>query len=153
MKKMQLSLISDVLLVLTSSFSQTGAYNNLNPSSNYHLAFNIGYPNSYDRNKGRTGSAIMVHGNEVSIGCYAMTDPMIEEIYALADGAFKKREKYFRVHSFPFRMGDENLEKHKESEWYDFWVNLKEGYDKFAEYGNNPPNVEVRSGRHVFNKE
>jgi len=34
----------------------------LNPNSRYHLAFNIGYPNAYDRRKGRTGSFIMVHG-------------------------------------------------------------------------------------------
>ena len=47
----------------------------MNPNSRYHLAFNIGYPNAYDRAHGRTGSAIMVHGDCVSIGCYAMTDP------------------------------------------------------------------------------
>src|SRR6476646_7180694 len=46
----------------------------LNPQSDYHLAFNIGYPNAFDQAKGRTGSYIMVHGNSVSIGCFAMTD-------------------------------------------------------------------------------
>ncbi len=126
---------------------------NLNPLSDYHLAFNIGYPNAYDRSKSRTGSAIMVHGSTVSIGCYAMTDPLIEEIYALADGAFRNGQSFFRVHIFPFRMTDENLEKHKDSEWYDFWKNLKEGYDKFVEYGNNPPNVQVSGGEYVFNRE
>lgn len=46
----------------------------LNPRSNYHLSFNIGYPNAYDRSLNRTGSFIMVHGRDVSIGCLAMTD-------------------------------------------------------------------------------
>ena len=61
--------------------------NLLNPNSNYHLAFNIGYPNTYDRSKGYTGSYIMIHGKCVSIGCYAMTDKGIEEIYALVSQA------------------------------------------------------------------
>lgn len=126
---------------------------NLNPSSRFHLAFNIGYPNAYDRSKNRTGSEIMIHGSTVSIGCYAMTDPFIEEIYALADGAFRNGQSFFRIHIFPFRMTDENLEKHKDSEWYDFWKNLKEGYDKFVEYGNNPPNVQVSGEKYVFNRE
>lgn len=34
----------------------------MNPRSSYHLAFNIGYPNAYDRANGRTGSHLMVHG-------------------------------------------------------------------------------------------
>jgi murein L,D-transpeptidase YafK len=125
----------------------------LNPSSDYHLAFNVGYPNGYDSHHGRTGSAIMVHGRTVSIGCYAMTDPFIEEIYALADGALRNGQSFFRVHIFPFRMTDDNLEKHKDSEWSDFWKNLKEGYDKFSEYGNNPPNIQVSAGKYVFNRE
>ena len=57
----------------------------MNPNSRFHLSFNLGYPNTYDQAYQRTGSAIMVHGNRVSIGCFAMTDAKIEEIYALAD--------------------------------------------------------------------
>jgi len=37
--------------------------NRLNPVSNFHLSFNLGYPNSYDRSYNRTGSALMVHGS------------------------------------------------------------------------------------------
>lgn len=32
----------------------------MNPYSRFYLAFNLGYPNAYDRHHGRTGSAIMV---------------------------------------------------------------------------------------------
>jgi murein L,D-transpeptidase YafK len=49
----------------------------MNPASQYHLSFNIGYPNKYDAALGRTGSAIMIHGDNVSIGCLAMTDEKI----------------------------------------------------------------------------
>ena len=53
----------------------------LNPNSNYHRSFNLGFPNAFDRAHGRTGSLLMVHGDCRSIGCYAMTDPVIDEIW------------------------------------------------------------------------
>ncbi len=121
----------------------------LNPVSQFHLSFDIGYPNAYDRAHGRTGSALMVHGDCVSIGCYAMTDRNIEEIYALAVGAFRKGQPFFRVHVFPFRMTDENMKEHDGSKWTAFWRNLKEGYDVFEE-DRRPPNVTVRNGKYYF---
>jgi murein L,D-transpeptidase YafK len=122
----------------------------LNPVSNFHLSFNLGYPNSYDSHHGRTGSALMVHGNCVSIGCYAMTDSGIEEIFTLADAAFRKGQSFFRVHIFPYKMTTENMEKYKENAWYGFWSNLKDGYDFFENNNRIPPNVEVRNGKYVF---
>ena len=92
----------------------------------------------------------MVHGSCVSIGCYAMTDTGIEEIFTLADAALRNGQPFFRVHIFPFRMTDENMRKYVNSEWYSFWENLKEGYDFFEESGHNPPNVEVKNKRYVF---
>lgn len=125
----------------------------MNPQSRFHLAFNIGYPNSYDRAHSRTGSAIMVHGNQVSIGCYAMTDYFIEEIYTLCDAALDNGQAYFRVHSFPFRLTEENLAAHKDHQWHSFWKNqLKAGYDHF-EQNHRPPNVEVVNKRYTFHQE
>ena len=123
----------------------------MHPTSSYHLAFNLGYPNAYDRAHGRTGSFLMVHGNRVSIGCYAMTDARIEEIYTLADAALRKGQTFFRVHCFPFRMTTERLGKLKEGEakWGAFWANLKEGYDYFESNGV-PPNVMVKGKRYRF---
>ena len=121
----------------------------LNPVSNFHLSFNIGYPNKYDRIHDRTGGALMVHGSCVSIGCYAMTNDGIEEIYAIADAAFRNGQRFFRVHIFPFEMNKENMEKHKESKWAEFWNNLKEGYD-FFENNKTPPNVEVSNRKYIF---
>ncbi|MCA1789736.1 MAG: murein L,D-transpeptidase, partial [Thioalkalivibrio sp.] len=121
----------------------------MNPSSQFHLSFNLGFPNAYDRAHGRTGSALMVHGNCVSIGCYAMTDARIEEIYALGDAALRAGQPFFRVHVFPFRMTPENMAPHNGSKWADFWRNLKEGYDYFENTGR-PPNVEAVNGRYVF---
>lgn len=121
----------------------------LNPLSEFYLAFNLGYPNAYDRANGRTGNFLMVHGSCVSIGCFAMTDPAIEEIYALADAALRNGQKIFRVHIFPFRMTIENMRRHKDSKWAQFWENLKEGYDHF-ETTRTPPNVLVNNKTYVF---
>ena len=91
----------------------------------------------------------MVHGDCVSIGCYAMTDAQIEEIYALASAALEYGQPYFRVHSFPFRMTSERMTKAAGSRWHDFWKNLKEGYDVF-EKTLVPPDVRSSDQRYVF---
>ena len=121
----------------------------LNPASNYHLAFDIGYPNAYDRSLGRTGSLIMVHGNCVSIGCFAMTDAGIEEIYSLADAALAKGQASFPVHVFPFRMTTANMARHAGSTWAPFWSELEVGYDAF-EAKHVPPNVAVSGGHYLI---
>ena len=120
-----------------------------NPWSSYHLSLNLGYPNAYDRARGYTGDFLMIHGECVSIGCYAMTNAGIEEIYALVSAANKNGQKVIRVHSFPFAMSTENLEEVKSSPHHAFWQNLKQGWDWFEEHGA-PPNVEVKGGDYVF---
>lgn len=121
----------------------------MNPSSDFHLSFNLGYPNRYDREHGRTGSALMVHGDCVSIGCYAMTNAGIEEIFTLAHAAFTAGQPFFRVHIFPFPMTDENMKRHENNRWHPFWSNLRDGYTYF-EQERCPPNVEVKNGVYVF---
>ncbi len=121
----------------------------LNPHSKFHLAFNLGYPNAYDRAHHRTGSFLMVHGNCVSVGCYAMTDAKIEEIYGLVDAALRNGQPFVPVHIFPFRMEDETMDAYSENRWYDFWMELKEGYDYF-EVEEVPPEVEVVDGKYVI---
>ncbi len=122
----------------------------LNPNSSFHLAFNIGYPNKYDLALGRTGNAIMVHGDNVSIGCFAMTDPIIEEIYTIVVAAFQNGQPFFRIHIFPFRMTKENMSRHRDSQWFEFWQNLQKGYQIF-ENARVPPNIEVKNRKYVFN--
>lgn len=121
----------------------------MNPNSVYHLAFNIGYPNEYDRSLKRTGSFIMVHGNRVSIGCLAMTDEKIEEIYTLCDAAHQTGQAFFRIHIFPFRMTPARLASDNENLHFEFWKNLKEGSDWFEDKGI-PPEVKVSDGRYQF---
>lgn len=122
----------------------------MNPRSKYHLAFNIGFPNAYDRAWGRTGSNIMVHGDCKSAGCYAMTDAYVEEIYILAREAFLGGQKYFLIQAYPFRMTAANMAKHRGNQWYGFWENLKQGYDYF-ETTRQIPEIQVCNRSYLIN--
>jgi murein L,D-transpeptidase YafK len=122
----------------------------MNPRSKYHLSFDVGFPNTYDRAYGRTGANIMVHGDCTSSGCYAMTDAVVEEIFALTREALQNGQSEIQIQAFPFRMTKVNLEAHKGEEWYEFWKNLKEGYDYF-EISRLPPKVAVCEKRYLIN--
>ena len=75
----------------------------------------------------------MVHGKCKSAGCYAMTDALIEEIYALARESYIGGQDVIQVHAMPFRMTDANLARHAKSPWLAFWTTLKQGYDYFEQ--------------------
>ena len=121
----------------------------MNPQSSYHLAFNIGYPNAYDRAHGRTGSFIMVHGSNVSIGCLAMTDEQIEEIYTLAHSAHQGGQAFFRVHIFPFHLTSAKLAQQSRHPYHSFWKNLQSAYQWFEDK-KTPPNVTVKNKHYHF---
>jgi murein L,D-transpeptidase YafK len=119
----------------------------LNPASRWHRAFNIGYPNVLDRAHGRTGDFIMVHGGCSSAGCFAVTNEVVDEIWRIVTAAIGKGQQRFQVQSFPFRMTKTNLDLYKGHRWYDFWMDLKPGYDAFEATGI-PPVVRVCNGRY-----
>lgn len=62
----------------------------LNPNSRFHVSLRLDYPNDEDRAQGRRdgrehlGGDIMIHGGAASIGCLALGDPAIEEVFTLA---------------------------------------------------------------------
>lgn len=114
----------------------------LNPHSQYHLSFNLGYPNAYEQGQGWTGSALMVHGQCVSIGCFAMTDPYIEQIYTLVSSALQAGQSSVPVHSFPFRMDATTLAAEQESPHHAFWQQLLPIHEAFEKH-RAPPKVRI----------
>ncbi len=122
----------------------------MNPQSSEYLSFNIGFPNAFDRSLGRTGSFLMVHGGCRSVGCYAMTDYQMEEIYGLIEEAFRGGQDRVQLQAFPFQMTAENLIRHAEDPHAPFWEMLKTGSDAFSAAGV-PPKVAVCNQRYVFN--
>jgi len=121
----------------------------MNPNSSFYLAFNMGYPNAFDKALGRTGANLMIHGDCSSRGCYAMTDEQISEIYALGRESFFGGQKAFQVQAYPFRMTPENMAKHRNSPHMAFWKMIKQGYDHF-EVTRQEPKVSVCERRYVF---
>lgn len=120
----------------------------MNPASSYHLSFNLGYPNARDRALGLTGNYLMVHGDCVSIGCYAMTDAGIEEIWTLIQAAFEGGQREVPVHIFPFEMSAANLMAHSGDPELPFWRELSAIWMAF-EGSARPPTVIQKNG-HYF---
>jgi murein L,D-transpeptidase YafK len=121
----------------------------MNPHSNFYLSINTGYPNSFDKANNRDGSLIMIHGDCWSVGCHAMTDEQISEIYALARESFLGSQPSFQVQAYPFRLTPANLARHRNNRNLAFWKMLKIGNDHF-ETTLIEPKVDVCNRRYVF---
>jgi hypothetical protein len=72
----------------------------INPLSKYYLSINTGFPNEFDRARHRDGSFLMIHGDCLSIGCYAMADEQIGEIYSLARDALLDGQESFQIQAY-----------------------------------------------------
>lgn len=114
----------------------------------YFRAFNVNFPNVLDRSLGRTGSGILIHGACSSIGCFAMTDSTIDEIFDLIVAGFANGQARVQVHQFPFKMTADNLNKQAGSPWIGFWRDLKPASDLFVAT-RLPPRIGVCDGRYV----
>lgn len=122
----------------------------LKPDSSYHLALNIGYPNALDKVLGRTGDFIMVHGKCLSVGCYAMGDEGIEEVYAFVREAVAAGQDQVPLHIFPFHMNDANMALHLGHSAADSWPPLKAAFDDF-QASREPPRAAACSRHYVVN--
>ena len=116
--------------------------------SQYHRAIDFAFPNDYDAAQGYTGTELLIHGNCVSSGCYAMTDPFVEQLYELGSTTAATAAQGFWIHAFPFHMTAEALAGQQDSPWLGFWQQLKAGYDAF-ETSRIPPHIRVEGGRYV----
>jgi murein L,D-transpeptidase YafK len=117
-----------------------------NPTSEFHLALRINYPNAADRKKSdpvAPGSDIYIHGGERSAGCLAMGDDAIEEVYVAAEDS----NQPVPIAIFPARMLDPkwpDLAK-SDPDQIDFWSTLTPGYRFFSEQ-HRPPTIKIDEG-------
>jgi len=121
------------------------AIDRFNPYSHFHLSLGLNYPNRQDRqraaaaNINHLGGDIFIHGNCVSIGCMAMGDQAIEEIYLMAlaarAAAARHDKRKIMVHVFPARLdaaGMADLEKNmRDASIVAFWRELQPAYERF----------------------
>ena len=103
-----------------------GIYNiiALNPNSSYHLSMKINYPNYFDKKKanidGRTnlGGDIFFHGKDVSIGCIAIGDQAIEELFYLVAKVNKENVRVI-ISPYDFRKREVKVHDYRKLEWLD----------------------------------
>lgn len=117
-----------------------------NPVSNFHLSMKVNYPNASDRvlgARGNLGGDIFIHGNCASVGCLAIEDGPIEELYVMASDTVTRP---IAVHIFPRRM--ENAAPiSAESPHAQLWRQLETAYRVFARTRRPPAfKVDPRTG-------
>ena len=109
-----------------------------NPLSNFHLSLGLNYPNASDlihADPVSPGSDIFIHGGNASIGCLALGDDGIEEVYLVA---FSSRARPIRVEIYPARMDagdwpawrDSHLERHPD--FRPLWDDLATAWMRFG---------------------
>ena len=122
-----------------------------NPYSDYHLSMKVSYPNASDRLRSdakRPGGLIYLHGNCASIGCIAIEDAPIEDVYLITIDA-KRQPSRFDI--FPTRMTEEGLAALKDSSNAEFWKELAPAYTAFEQNHRPAPfTVSKKTGAYVL---
>lgn len=121
-----------------------------NPNSSYHLSMKVSYPNASDRLRSdpkTPGGLIYLHGNCASIGCIAIEDEPIEEVYLIA---LEAKRRPIRFDLFPMRLTPEALSGAEGQPHLDLWKELSPAYTAF-EQGHRPANFRVnpKTGAYV----
>ncbi len=120
-----------------------------NTQSSYYLAMQVSYPNALDRRLATSpdpGGLIMIHGSCASIGCLAISDERMMELWLFADMVRQQGESV-QVHVFPARDIWSLIVRHPDEALQDFWRNLAEGHDQFEQTKVLP---RVRLGEEMY---
>jgi len=108
----------------------------LNPNSKFHLSININYPNAFDKKVAKKekrtnlGSAIMIHGNAVTIGCIPIGDDKIEELYHLVEKVGIKNTKVILA-PIDFRHREVKIGKNRHTWVRELYDNIKNEMKEF----------------------
>jgi murein L,D-transpeptidase YafK len=131
--------------------------NEFRPESNHHLALGINYPNEADKKLSRSqdkGGDIFIHGGTSSVGCLAMSDYYIENIYICAVKARNQGQEKIPVYIYPFKPTPMNLQYYSNFKDYQrfktFWKNLAESYMYFEKTHHLPDVMVADDGSYKF---
>ena len=131
-----------------------------NYHSQYYLSLGLNYPNESDKilsKYSKLGGNIYIHGNCISVGCVAMGNNNIKEIFKICEIAKSKGQTHIPVHIYPINFNNIPSTFYLLSEIVDkdnlkFEYNLKEGFDLF-EQNKYLPSVSVDSGgRYLYSQ-
>lgn len=130
-----------------------------NPQSSFHLSLGINYPNALDRKRSgaaNPGGDIFIHGSCASIGCLAITDTYINELYILAVMAKNGSQSKIPVHIFPFRMNNQAMllvnRLQENNQWKPFWENLAVVYNYFEQESKPGRWISNNLGKYILSK-
>ncbi len=122
-----------------------------NPLSQFHLSMKVSYPNQSDAHfadPARPGGDIYIHGNALSIGCLAMGDPAIEEIYLACLDASQRSHAPVPVLILPWLTHPEP--KPWPAPTASLWQQLTRINTRFTQTHKLPSVVVSKSGSYVL---
>jgi len=110
--------------------------NRFNPLSKFHLSLGLNYPNASDKKLGhptKVGSDIFIHGGCASVGCIAISDDKIKELYILAELAKQNGQTKIPCLIFPFPLTTKNIQVYAPTypKQVAFWKSLQPMYKDF----------------------
>jgi murein L,D-transpeptidase YafK len=121
-----------------------------NPKSHYHLSLGLDYPNASDRvlsDPEKPGFDIYIHGGAASVGCLALGDDAIEELFLLASDTLAKDA--IAVHLFPARPPWDEL-KAAHPRHAELWAQLELIHAAFEQTRRVPKVRSERDGRYTL---
>ena len=130
------------------------------PESKYYLSLGLNYPNAADKARSKAanlGGDIFIHGKCLSLGCIAITDEGIKELYVLTVEAHQNGQREIPVHIFPAKLTQENMAElelmtRNNPEHLKFWRELRTGYDYFALHRIPPEITFAKNGTYQLLK-
>lgn len=131
-----------------------GFYNidTYNPKSNFHLSMRVNYPNAADRvlsDQQHPGSDIYLHGGRKSIGCVAIGDPGIEELYTLCRSATNSTSIQVLIVPFGFESKDRAKLPREFAQHKRLWAEIEAIYRYFrATHGIPEVVIDSRTGEY-----
>ena len=112
-----------------------------NPQSRFYLSLGLNYPNKSDSILGdqtKPGKDIFIHGKCRSVGCIAITDDKIKEVYTIARKAVRNGQSSIRVEIFPFDFSESSNQYLWHAAGYTkyrtFWKELRAIFLHFEEH-------------------
>lgn len=125
-----------------------------NPVSSFHLSLGLNYPNKSDiiLKNGNAGGDIFIHGNTCTIGCIPISDKYIEELYVIAVEARNAGQTKVPVYIYPYKLNEHKMSEFSDfKQHFNFWNNLKPGYDYFEKHRKLPKFSINHKGNYKFN--
>lgn len=104
----------------------------MNPGSREWLSFDTGFPNEHDRANRWTGSSLMVHGGCSSIGCFAIKDGPMQDLYAAMRDAFAAGQKQIQLQIYPYDMNNMWGPYNSDLKTRMLWHQLRQGHAQFV---------------------